>query len=160
MKKPEELIGKTILSHKFGSGLVVAVEDLSNAGKPFLVVESDEGKIKNFIAFADEQSYRELLGKEQFEKTVNKLSPKVEGREFASKKDRISFFKTESKIQELDQIITLINELNSMTDRSSAEEQILTELTESLAFEHSLVLGTEVAASKEVILGKLQGEKK
>ena len=60
-----KIIGKTVLSSKFGVGIVSGVDDLGMGDKKFLVIETDQRQVKNFIPIEDTDHYRLLESKDE-----------------------------------------------------------------------------------------------
>ncbi len=149
----ENLIGKKVISSEFGVGTVVSLDDMG--GRAFLVIEGETNRAKTFVPAESEDSYRVLSSTEELNNYLALLGKDQDSMEFDSKKDRINFFKIESKIQDLDKICELLIELNSLGDRGQTEDQVFQKLLDTFALEHSIVTGTDVDQSKETILNKL-----
>ena len=133
------LVGQIIISSTLGIGRVVGLEQIGEDKRYFLVVESVDKKLKNFIPVDDKRSYRTLAEKEDIDKVISGLSTPVDSIDHESKKDRINYFKENSQFQDIETISKLIRELNKLTDRGSVEDQIFKRLTKSLIDEHSMV---------------------
>ncbi len=153
--KNSDIIGQLIISSTLGVGRVVGMDQIGNDQRDFLVVESVDKKLKNFIPVDDKRSYRTLVSKEEIESVIKELSVKAELLEHPSKKDRINYFKENSQFQDLETIIKLIKELNLLNDKGSVEEQIFKRLTNSLALEHSIVNQVPESESLELVLNSL-----
>lgn len=135
-----EIIGKTVLSSKFGIGVITGVDDLGMGDKQFLVIETDQRKVKNFIPVGDTDHYRLLETKKKLEKMIKALSSKFEDVVFDSRQDRINYFKTQSRIQNVSKIKDLLIHLHNLDDKGTLEEQIYEKLLETLALECSIVM--------------------
>lgn len=146
-----DLIGQIIISSTFGVGRVVGVEKIGSDDRYFLVVESVDQKLKNFIPMDDTKSFRTLLSKEELAKVVEDLSSEYEALDYDSKKDRINYFKESSLFQDMENIVKLVKELNQLTDRGSVEDQIFKRLTSSLAAEYALINEVSEEAANEII---------
>ena len=133
------LIGQIIISSTLGVGRVVGIDQIGDDKRYFLVVESVDKKLKNFIPVDDKRSYRTLSEKTKIDEIIKGLSEPIESIEHSSKKDRINYLKEHSQFQDIETISKLIRELNVLTDRGSVEDQIFKRLTKSLAEEHSMV---------------------
>ncbi|WP_127717082.1 CarD family transcriptional regulator [Halobacteriovorax sp. HLS] len=146
-----DLIGQIIISSTFGVGRVVGVEKIGADDRYFLVVESVDQKLRNFIPMDDTKSFRTLLSKEELTKVVEDLSTDFEAVDYDSKKDRINYFKESSLFQDMENIVKLVKELNQLTDRGSVEDQIFKRLTSSLAAEYALINEVSEEAANEII---------
>ena len=146
----ELLIGKTVLTASFGVGVIVNVEQMAG-NRTFLVIESPQKNLKNFIPYEDFQSYRFLSQKEKLTTVLAQLESPYSAPDFDSKKDRIDYFKKQAKIQDLNNIVNTIQHLDQLTDRGSAESQIYKDLLEDLCLEHSLVHDIEIEKSRQII---------
>lgn len=146
-----EFIGKLVLSSSFGVGKVVSIDDLGMGERLFLVIETQGQSVRNYVAVDDEQNYRLISEKNDFEKIYSNLTSECEIEKFGSKKDRIDYFKTQSKIQDIELIGRLLRQLKALEDRSSAEQQLFSKLKETMSLEYSIVMDTELDESKELI---------
>lgn len=135
-----EIIGKTVLSSKFGIGIVTGVDDLGMGDKQFLVIETDHRKVKNFIPIDDTDHYRLLETKAKLKKVIGALNQKFEGIDFESRQERINYFKTASRIQDINKIKELLIHLHHLDDKGTLEDQIYANLLETLSLECSIVM--------------------
>ncbi len=149
----DELIGKKVISSEFGVGTVVSLDDMG--GRIFLAIEGDTNRAKTFVPADSTDSYRVVCSESQIATFLDSLSAEKESLSFDSKKDRINYFKIESKKQGLKQICDLLIELHSLDDRGQTEEQVFQKLIDTFALEHSIITGEEIDASKELIAAKL-----
>lgn len=124
----------------------------------FLVVEHDGRNAKSYLPVEGKQNFRLLCSEREIELVVDRLKLAPAARIFESRKDRLNYFKTRAKIQKMDVISELIVELNSLEDRGKVEEQIYANLIESLALEYSIVIGTTMEKSKDIIINNIRGE--
>lgn len=150
------LVGQIIMSSTLGVGRVVGLEQIGDDKRYFLVVESVDKKLKNFIPVDDKRSYRTLTEKSKLDEVIKALSTPVESIEHESKKDRINYFKENSQFQDIETISKLIRELNVLTDRGSVEDQIFKRLTKSLTDEHSMVHKVSEAESTTFVTDSLK----
>lgn len=151
-----EIIGKTVLSSKFGIGVVTGVDDLGRGDKQFLIIETDHRKVKNFIPIDDTDHYRLLESKAKLEKILKALSDKSEGIDFESRQERINYFKSASRIQDVTKIKELLIHLYHLDDKGTLEDQIYETLLETLALEFSIVMEMEKEAARESIEAQLK----
>lgn len=144
-----ELIGKRVLSPKFGVGIIESVESMG--GRDFLVAFSQEQNTKNFLPIDNQTEYRFLSTEDEVQSCIEGLKPHADLIDFASKQERINYFKSESKIQNLEKISFLLCELAGIDDRGTVEEASLNKLIDTLSLEVSLVLDmAKVTASKTI----------
>lgn len=153
-----EIIGKTVLSSKFGVGIVTGIDDLGMGDKQFLVIETDQRKVKNFIPIDDTDHYRLLESKAKLKKIVEGLDQKFEGHEFESRQERINYFKDASRIQDVSKIRDLLIHLSDLDDKGTLEEQIFEKLLETLATECSIVLEIDKKQARESIESQLSSK--
>ena len=145
------LIGKIVLSSKFGIGTIVGVDDLGMSDKQFFVIESHQNRVKNFLPVDDDAHYRLVSSQEKFKEVFDDLKQSSQLPDFQSKQERINFFKDESKKQEIDLIASLVKMLRDIEDKGSIEIQIFDRLIESLSMEYSIIYKTELEESKTLI---------
>lgn len=154
--KESEIIGKTVLSSKFGIGIVTGVDDLGLGDKQFLVIETDQRKVKNFIPIEDTDHYRLLESKDKLQKTIKDLSKKIKDVEFESRQERINYFKDASRIQDVTKIKELLIHLHNLDDKGTLEDQIYDKLLETLALECSIVMEMDKEKARESIEDQLK----
>jgi RNA polymerase-interacting CarD/CdnL/TRCF family regulator len=146
-----EFIGKQVLSSSFGVGKVVSIDDLGMGERLFLVIETQGQSVRNYVAVDDDQSYRLISEKSAFEKIFTELTSVCALESFKSKKDRIDYFKSQSKIQDIELIGNLLRQLRDLDDRSSAEQQLFAKLKETMSLEYSIVMEAELDEAKEIV---------
>ncbi len=152
-----DILGKLVLSSNFGIGRIVDINIMGD--KEFLVIESEQNSVKNFVPRSDEESYRFLSEEATMDSIINDLKTKNDIREFESKKDRINFYRDQSNVQDITVISGLLCELNHLEDRSSTEEKIFSKLIDTIALEYSYVYKEEIEKSTDIITGILQEAK-
>ena len=154
--KETEIIGKTVLSSKFGIGIVTGVDDLGLGDKQFLVIETEQRKVKNFIPIEDTDHYRLLETKAKLQKVIKELSKKSDGVEFESRQERINYFKDASRIQDVTKIKDLLIHLYHLDDKGTLEDSIYDKLLETLALECSIVMEMDKEKARESIVDQLK----
>ena len=152
-----DILGKLVLSSNFGIGRIVDINIMGD--KEFLVIESEQNSVKNFVPRTDEESYRFLCEEDTMTDILDQLKSNNDSREFNSKKDRINFYRDQSNVQDIKVISTLLCELNHLEDRSSTEDKIYSKLIDTLALEYSYVYKEEIEKSTNIITGILQEAK-
>lgn len=152
----EEILGRFVLSSNFGVGTVLSIEEMGGDGKKFLVIESLNNSVKNFIPIDETNYYRFAVSENEFDKITETFTSESEVPEFDSKKDRINHYKTASGIQDLEHIVQVLCELRAIDQRSSVEEQIYNRLVETVALEHSVIFQTPIAESTKHVAGLMQ----
>ena len=149
----EEYLGRYVLSSNFGVGTVLSIEEMGGDGKKFLVIESLNNSVKNFIPIEETNYYRFAVSENEFDTITKSFEGTTDVPDFDSKKDRINHYKTASGIQDLDHIVKVLCELRAIVQRSSVEEQIYNRLIETVALEHSVVFKTPVDESTKYVQG-------
>ena len=154
---PLEPVGKLVLSPDFGAGIIIAVEELdSSSHQMFFVVEHESEKAKSYLPVDGKGNYRFLSAPTDLENLLAGLYHKDLKQQFESKKDRINYFRKKSKIHNASEIVDLISELSSLSDRGTIENQIYSKFIDSLALEYSIVIGKSIDDSKAIILNQLE----
>lgn len=154
--KESEIIGKTVLSSKFGIGVVTGIDDLGMGDKQFLVIETDHRKVKNFIPVGDTDHYRLLETKAKLQKVVKDLSKKIKDVKFESRQERINYFKDASRIQDVTKIKELLVHLHHLDDKGTLEDSIYDKLIETLSLECSIVMEMDKEKARESIVDQLK----
>lgn len=147
----ENILGRYVLSSNFGVGTVVSLEEMGGDGKRFLVIESLNNSVKNFIPIEETNYYRFAVSENEFDSIAKNFEGETEVPDFDSKKDRINHYKSASGIQDLDHIVKVLCELRAIDSRSSVEEQIYNRLIETVALEHSVVFKTPIDESTKYV---------
>ena len=136
--KFDENIGKKVISASFGEGVISEITEMNN--EPFYIVLNQSNNMRHYVPINDSSAYRYISDEKNFvsilESALIKSSYKVE---FESKKDRINYYKDQSKIQNLESICQNIKTLHLTEDRGSLEEQIYQRLIENLSLEYQLI---------------------
>lgn len=149
----ENYLGRYVLSSNFGVGTVLSIEEMGGDGKKFLVIESLNNSVKNFIPVEETNYYRFAVSKDEFDNITEKFKADTSVPDFESKKDRINHYKTASSIQDLDHIVQVLSELKAIDQRSSVEEQIYNRLIDTVVLEHSVVFNSSVEDSSKHVKG-------
>lgn len=147
----EEILGRYVLSSNFGVGTVLSIEEMGGDGKEFLVIESLNNSVKNFIPIKETNFYRFAVSENEFDKITQHFNDVTKVPEFESKKDRINHYKSASGIQDLGHIVQVLCELRAIDQRSSVEEQIYNRLIETVALEHSVIFKTPITESTKFV---------
>lgn len=151
-----EFLGRYVLSSNFGVGTVLSIEEMGGDGKQFLVIESLNNSVKNFIPVEETNYYRFAVSENEFQSITKSFEGQAPVPEFDSKKDRINHYKTASGIQDLDHIVKVLCELRAIDSRSSVEEQIFNRLVETVALEHSVVFKSPIDESTKYVQGLME----
>lgn len=149
-------IGKLILSSAFGVGKIVSIDKMG-LDRDYFVIECIGNNVRTFVPADDLNSYRFLATSEEIEKYLSVISDNLDLLDFGSKKERINFFKDESKIQDTEKMSFLINQLSNLSDRGSTEDQVLNKLIDSFALEYSLINNKSLDECKELVLDRIKG---
>lgn len=151
-------IGELILSSNFGYGTIIGIEEMGT-GRDFFVVDCSGNNVKSFVPVDDEDSYRFLSEKADIEIALGTLEKLPDGLDFESKKERINYFKDQSKVQDTGIIAKLISQMGHIEDRGSTEDQVMNKLVESFALEYSLITNKSPDECKKLVLDKIKGAK-
>jgi RNA polymerase-interacting CarD/CdnL/TRCF family regulator len=151
VKESESPIGKQILSITFGVGTISAIERLQEDGEEFYVIEYGEKNVKNFSPMDEKKKIRFVAPEDVFLQNLKKLKDTKIDKTFPSRKDRVTYFNTVLRDSALDQIITKILEVNSISDLVVNEKDKLKKLLKSLEQEASIIYGLTSPKSKDFI---------
>ncbi len=146
----DENIGKKVISASFGEGIISEVTEMNN--EPFYIVLNQSNNMRHYVPINDSSAYRYISSEKDF---INIIKKSLIGGKydisFDSKKDRINYYKEQSKIQRLDSICQNINTLHLTEDRGSLEEQIYQRLIENLALEYTLIKESPIDEATAII---------
>ncbi len=148
-------IGKKVISASFGEGIISEITEMNN--ESFYIVLNQSNNMKHYVPINDSSAYRYITSEENFIKIVRKkLINENYSLSFDSKKDRINYYKDQSKIQTLDSICQNIKTLHLLEDRGSLEDQIYQRLIENLALEYGLIKQLNLDEAKRFIEEQLE----
>lgn len=147
----DNFVGRTVLSSDFGSGTVAEIQKMGSPEQEFLVVNHHEGGAKSFIPKENTDRYRFMATEDKMNEILDQLAGTRDPQDFPSKKDRINYFKKESRVQDLDKIVGLIKELKAIEDKGSMEDQVLAKLVKTVTLEYSLVSEVSIQAARRKI---------
>jgi len=134
----EQNIGRKVISASFGEGIISEITEMNN--EPFYIVLNQSNNMRHYVPINDSSAYRYISNEDQFLETINQSLIKNDyPLEFDSKKDRINYYKEQSKIQDLTSICKNIKTLHLVEDRGSLEDQIYQRLMENVGLEYSLI---------------------
>ena len=151
------IVGKLVISSTFGVGRVVEISENQIDDRTFLVVQAEDKNLKNYIPMEDERSYRLIMSKEVINGAIQDLKA-MPIKKFSSKKERISYFRNNSQVQDIKLFAKLLVELNVIRDRGTIENHIFKTLIDTLALEYSIVNKIEFENSKRFIIKTLAGD--
>ena len=150
-KDNESPIGSKILSILFGIGTISGIEKLQDDGEEFFVVEYGEKNVKNYSPMGDKKKIRFVSSEEVFKKSLKRLKQKTEEKKFPAKKDRISYFNTILRDCSLDEIVSKVIEVNSISDLAVNEKDKLKKLLKTLEQEASIIYTLTSPKSKDLV---------
>ena len=146
----DENIGKKVISASFGEGVISEITEMNN--EPFYIVLNQSNNMRHYVPINDSSAYRYISDEKDFisilESSLVEATYKID---FESKKDRINYYKDQSKIQNLKSICQNIKTLHLTEDRGSLEEQIYQRLIENLALEYKLIKDIKAQEANEFI---------
>lgn len=158
MDNLEKQIGRLILSSAFGVGKIVSIDKMGQ-NRDFFVIECIGNNVTTFVPVNDNLSYRFVSSESEIEQYLNQLTEDITPLEFESKKERINFFKDQSKIQDTERMSFLINQLSSLSDRGSTEDNVMNKLIDSFSLEYSLITNKTQEECKDLVLDRIKGAK-
>ena len=148
-------IGKKVISASFGEGIIAEITEMS--GEAFYIVLNQSNNMRHYVPINDSNAYRYISSEDEFINVLETaLIQKSYQLDFESKKDRINYYKEQSKIQKLESICQNIKTLHLTEDRGSLEEQIYQRLIENLALEYMLIKEIKVNEANEFIESMIQ----
>lgn len=144
-------INDLVLSSNFGLGKIVGFEKIGEGDQEFCVIESLEKKIKLMAPMTDSLNFRKLSTEQELLQKLQELKSIDGAKDFDSKKDRITYFKSQSNKQDLDSILETIAQLREVEDRGSVENKIYDTLLNSVKLEVATVMAMETEKADELV---------
>ena len=131
-------IGVKVISASFGEGIISEITEMNK--EPFFIVLNQANNMKHYVPINDSNAYRFISTEDLFLITLKEhLIDFNQNQKFASKKDRINFYKEQSKNQKLTNVCQNIKTLHLTEDKGSLEDQIYQRLIENISLEYSII---------------------
>lgn len=128
-------ISDLVVSLSFGIGKIVAIDQVGGSKNLFYQIQSIDKNMRTMVPVNAVKGLRHLSDSQSLIKFLEDLAKPTEPRVYQTKKDRILNFKERSDASSLEDLIDLIREINSLTDRGSIENKLLSDLQSFLAKE-------------------------
>ncbi len=143
-----------IISSNLGLGELLGTEQIG--GDEFYIVQSVDSSVKAYYPITEKEQFRKISSTDEIDKIIDQLLDNIAIKSYESKKDRITFFKEESQIQNIQNLSLLIRELYDLSDRGTIEDKILDNLIDSLALELSVIKDIEHVNAKDIVSKQLK----
>lgn len=144
-------INDIVLSSNFGLGKIVSFEKIGDADQEFAVIESLEKKVKLMAPINDNLNFRKLSNADELLEKLKELKAVNGQKDFESKKDRITYFKSRNTMQDLESILETIAQLRDVEDRGTVENKIYENLVNNIKLEVATVLDIENEKAAEIV---------
>lgn len=156
MEGHEQYIGQDIISVDSGLGRVVAVEKMNGTDSEFLVIEYMSDNSRAYYNIDGNRGFRPILSKSDFEKSLKEITEFDAKHDFKSKEERINYFKSEARVEDVNSLLKMLKLMLSFDDLSSAENLIVNRVQESLALELATIAQIDPEEAQDLILGKVK----
>jgi RNA polymerase-interacting CarD/CdnL/TRCF family regulator len=153
-------IGKKVISTDFGIGNIVGVEKLQEGGDDYYVIEYGSKNVKSYFPISGNKKIRFLTTQDEFMKEVKKLKSEKTVLEIQSKKDRHAYFNSVLHDSNLDQVVTKILEISSLSDLIPGEKDKFNKLVNTLELEAAIIYELTSPKSQEFIADYLNNKSK
>lgn len=134
-------INDKVISSRFGIGQITGVETLGPGDQQFISVSVIATNAKILVPQKDLKAMRKLSTPQELTEALKRLSTPQEVPLFASKKDRVLYFKAATNNQSLNDRVNLIGHLWNLEDKGKVEISIFTNMKEILVKEIQEVFG-------------------
>lgn len=128
-------VSDLVVSLSFGIGKIVAIDQVGGSKNLFYLIQSIDKNMRTMVPVNAVKGLRHLSNSQSLIKFLEDLARPAEPRVYQTKKDRILNFKERSDASSLEDLVDLIREINSLTDRGSIENKLLSDLQSFLAKE-------------------------
>ena len=148
-------VSDVVISLAFGIGKIVEITELQSNSGLFYLIEGIEEKFKTFVPVNSGNKFRKISSLDKISAQVNLLKGPVELKEYKSRKERVLDFKEKAEPRNIEEMIKIIKELNSLNDRGSIENELFVKLKKNMAKEFSYVSDMKERDALEIIQKEL-----
>lgn len=128
-------VSDLVVSLAFGIGKIVGIDQVQGSKNFFYQIQSIDKNMRTMVPVNAVKGLRHLSDSKTLIQLINELTKPSEPKFYQTKKDRILNFKERSDASSLTDLINLIREINSLNDRGSIENKLLSDLQSFLAKE-------------------------
>ncbi|MDC0254149.1 CarD family transcriptional regulator [Bacteriovoracales bacterium] len=148
-------VSDVVISLAFGIGKIVEITELQSNSGLFYLIEGIEEKFKTFVPVNSGNKFRKISSLDKISAQVDLLKGTVQIREYKSRKERVLDFKEKAEPKNIEEMIKIIKELNSLNDRGSIENELFVKLKKNMAKEFSYVSEMKERDALEIIQKEL-----
>ena len=148
-------VSDVVISLAFGIGKIVEITELQANSGLFYLIEGIEEKFKTFVPVNSGNKFRKISSLDKITTQVDLLKGTVELKEYKSRKERVLEFKEKAEPRNIEEMIKIIKELNSLNDRGSIENELFVKLKKNMAKEFSYVSNMKERDALEIIQKEL-----
>ena len=149
-------VSDVVISLAFGIGKIVEITELQANSGLFYLIEGIEEKFKTFVPVNSGNKFRKISSLDKITTQVDLLKGTVELKEYKSRKERVLEFKEKAEPRNIEEMIKIIKELNSLNDRGSIENELFVKLKKNMAKEFSYVSNMKERDALEIIQKELE----
>ena len=149
-------VSDVVISLAFGIGKIVEITELQANSGLFYLIEGIEEKFKTFVPVNSGNKFRKISSLDKITSQVDRLKGTVAIKEYKSRKERVLEFKEKAEPRNIEEMIKIIKELNSLNDRGSIENELFVKLKKNMAKEFSYVSNMKERDALEVIQKELE----
>ena len=147
-------VSDLVVSLAFGIGKIVAIENVQGSKNFFYLIQSVDKNMRTMVPVNSVKGLRHISNTKILSELLESLQQPTKPRFYQTKKDRILNFKERSDASSLSDLIELIREINSLTDRGSIENKLLSDLQSFLAKEIAYINQTTHDEAYNIVLQK------
>ncbi|MEE2745042.1 MAG: hypothetical protein VYD54_14105 [Bdellovibrionota bacterium] len=149
-------VSDVVISLAFGIGKIVEITELQANSGLFYLIEGIEEKFKTFVPVNSGNKFRKISSLDKITTQVDLLKGTVKLKEYKSRKERVLEFKEKAEPRNIEEMIKIIKELNSLNDRGSIENELFVKLKKNMAKEFSYVSNMKERDALEIIQKELE----
>lgn len=147
-------INDKVISTRFGIGRITGIEKVGPTEQTFFSIAVTATNAKILVPQKDLSSIRKLSEKTELESALSELGKIYPWPKFASKKDRVLYFKEEISKQALLDRVKNLTHLWNLEDKGKVEVSILSSLKDILAKEIEAVYEVSIDEANQMIESK------
>jgi len=147
-------VSDLVVSLAFGIGKIVAIDHIQGSKNYFYQIQSIDKNMRTMVPVNSVKGLRHLSNSQTLTTLLESLQQPTQPKFYQTKKDRILNFKERSDASSLNDLIELIRELNSLSDRGSIENKLLSDLQSFLAKEIAYINQTTHDEAYNIVVQK------
>ncbi len=147
----EELLEKYLISVDLGIGQIKELTTLGDSQDELLVVKFPNSKVTNYFSKNNQSKYRIVSDESTIRGAIDIFKTKRPFKDFASIKDKITFYKENLRITDVGEMALYLSQLKEDEELHPQIKKIFEKSLESLIEEIKFVLSIDDAQARDML---------